>query len=142
MVSSAGLSIHMSLMIAAPTAAYDRLIPSEIYVHLDNGESHEATPEDLAKFGLEAAGMMRAAKREVQQEHLQRTEYVLGVEVWGVETHGIHDSRGHRVDLIDSGFTIYWYRATIVEHPPAGPPRNQSTSQDEVGGLGLTNTRK
>lgn len=59
--------------------------------------------------------MFRAAQREVQ-EHLLPAEYILEVEVWGVDAHGVRDYRGHRVDLSNGGFTIYWHRATIAEH--------------------------
>lgn len=70
---------------------------------------------------LEAADMLRDAQHEVEHEHLYGTEYVAGVEVWGNETHGIHDYRGQPVDLTAGTDTLYWYRVTIAQHlPPIG----------------------
>jgi hypothetical protein len=64
---------------------------------------------------LEGAEMLRDAQHEVEQEHLTGTEYVLDVEVWGDETHGIHDYRGQQVDLTGGTDTLYWYRVTVAE---------------------------
>ncbi|MHA7209420.1 hypothetical protein [Arthrobacter sp. MDT1-65] len=71
---------------------------------------------------LEATDMLRSARREVEKQHLHGSEYVLGVEVWGDETHGAHDYRGRRVDLTGGADTLYWYRVTITDRPPAGNP--------------------
>lgn len=71
---------------------------------------------------LEATEMLRDARHEVEQEHLHGSEYVLGVEVWGDETHGVHDYRGRRVDLTGGADTLYWYRVTITDRPPTGHP--------------------
>ncbi|WP_219815444.1 hypothetical protein [Arthrobacter sp. B0490] len=77
---------------------------------------------------LEATDMLRSAQHEVESEHLHGAEYVLGVEVWGDETHGIHEYRGQRVDLVGGKDTIYWYRVTIANHPPTEDPPTKTTS--------------
>jgi hypothetical protein len=70
---------------------------------------------------LQAADMLRSAQHEIEQEHLHGNEYVVAVEVWGNETHGVHDYRGQHVDLTGGTHTIYWYRATITQHPETRP---------------------
>jgi hypothetical protein len=77
---------------------------------------------------LEATEMLRSARQEIEQEHLHGNEYVLAIEVWGDETHGVHDYRGQRVDLTGGPNTIYWYRATITQHPT--PSTNAPPTKD------------
>jgi hypothetical protein len=80
---------------------------------------------------LESAEMLRSAEHEIEQEHLHGNEYVLAVEVWGDETHGVHDYRGQRVDLTGGSNTIYWYRATITQHPAAGPSTDRRSRKHD-----------
>jgi hypothetical protein len=63
--------------------------------------------------------MLRDAQLQVEHKHLTGTEYVLNTEVWGAETPGIHDDRGRSIDLTIGTNTLYCYRVTTVERPPA-----------------------
>jgi hypothetical protein len=96
---------------------------------------------------LEATEMLRSARREIEQEHLHANEYVLAVEVWGDETHGVHDYRGQRVDLTGGPNTIYWYRATITQHqrPTDRRPQKQDkqpSTASSVNSLMIPNASK
>lgn len=56
---------------------FDRPVPATLHVHLENGETWEATPADLEKFGL-------AKRREVYATF----EKAL---IKALEPHGYHD---------------------------------------------------
>lgn len=68
---------------------------------------------------LEGAEMLRDAQHEVEHEHLSGGEYVLRAEVWGDETHGLHDYRGQSIDLTGGTDTLYWYRVAILQRDEA-----------------------
>jgi len=51
--------------------SYDRPVAAKLYVHLDNGETFEAKPEDLARFGV-VAGLSPAAATQLRVDGPRR----------------------------------------------------------------------